>query len=73
MTRKPRALAEKRGVRFDYHFMSPSGAQLAAIGKLLERKAIVPVVDKVFPLAQAREAMAYAEAGHVVGKVIITP
>jgi len=73
MTRKARALAEQRGVRFDYHFMSPSGAQLAAIGHLLEKKVIVPVVDKVFPLDQAREAMAYAEAGHAVGKVVITP
>lgn len=73
MTRKPRALAARRGVRFDYHFMSPSGAQLAAIGHLLEKKAIIPVIDRVFPLDQAREAMAYAEAGHVVGKVVITP
>ena len=73
MTRKPRVLAARRGVRFDYHFMSPSGAQLAAIGHLLEQKAIVPVVDKVFPLDQAREAMAYVEAGHATGKVIITP
>ncbi len=73
LTRKPRALAAKRNVRFDYHFMSPSGMQLAAIAKLLEQKIIVPVVDKVFPLDQAREALAYAEAGHAVGKVIITP
>lgn len=73
LTRKPRALAAKRNVRFDYHFMSPSGMQLAAIAKLLEQKIIVPVVDKVFPLDQAREAFAYAEAGHAVGKVIITP
>jgi alcohol dehydrogenase len=73
MTRKPRALAARRGVRFEYHFMAPSGAQLAAIGHLLEKKAIIPVVDKVFLLDQAREAFAYAEVGHAVGKVIITP
>jgi len=73
MTRKPRALAAKRGVRFDYHFMSPSGMQLAAIAALLESRIIVPIVDKVFSLDAARDAFAYAEAGHVVGKVIIVP
>ncbi len=73
MNRKPMALARARGVKFDYHFMSPSGQQLAAVAKLLEDRKILPVVDKVFRLDQAREAVAYAEAGHSVGKVIITP
>ncbi len=73
MNRKPMALAKARGVKYDYHFMTPSGQQLAAIAKLLEDRKIVPVVDKVFRLDQAREAFAYAEAGRTVGKVIITP
>jgi alcohol dehydrogenase len=73
LTRKPRARAVQRGVKFDYHFMSPSGQQLAAIARLLEDRRIVPVIDKVFPLDQAREAFARAEAGHAVGKVIVTP
>lgn len=73
MNRKPMALAKARGVKYDYHFMTPSGQQLAAIAKLLEDRKILPVVDKVFRLDQAREAFAYAEAGRTVGKVIITP
>ena len=73
LTSKARRRAATRGVKFDYHFMSPSGAQLGAIGALLEEKRIVPVVDKVFSLDQAREAFEYAEAGHAVGKVVITP
>ncbi len=73
LNRKNTAAANTRGVKFDYHFMSPSGAQLAAIAKLLEDKTIVPVIDRVFPLDEAREAVAYAETGHAVGKVIIAP
>ena len=34
MNRKYSALAKSRGVKYDYHFMSPSGQQLAAIAKL---------------------------------------
>jgi alcohol dehydrogenase len=70
---KSSRLARARGVRFEYLFMQASGAQLTAIAALLKSKAIVPVVDKVFTLDQAREALAYSEAGHAAGKVIIQP
>ena len=30
-----------------------------------------PVIDKVFPLEQVREALAYSEAGHATGKVVV--
>lgn len=73
LTYKVRTRAAAHGVRFDYHFMSPSGAQLAAIAALLAEKRIVPVVDKVFPFDRAHDAFAYAEAGHAAGKIIITP
>jgi alcohol dehydrogenase len=69
--RKSTALAKARGIKFDYHFMSPSGAQLAAIAHLCESKVLEPVVDKVFALDDAVKAVAYAEAGHAVGKVVI--
>jgi alcohol dehydrogenase len=73
LNRKYTSLAKSRSVKYDYHFMSPSGQQLAAIAKLLEDRKIVPVVDQVYRLDQAREAFAHAEAGRTVGKVIITP
>jgi alcohol dehydrogenase len=69
--RKSTALAKARGIKFDYHFMSPSGAQLGAIAKLCESKTLVPLVDKVFSLDDAVKAVAYAEEGHAVGKVVI--
>jgi alcohol dehydrogenase len=71
--RKFHAVVCTRGVMYDYYLMSPSGTQLAAIAKLIENKAIVPVVDKVFSLDDTEAAFAYAEAGHATGKVIITP
>jgi alcohol dehydrogenase len=73
MNRKESALAKSRGVHYDYHFMSPSGQQLAAIAKLLEDGKIVPVVEQVYRLDQAREAFAHAEGGHAVGKIVIVP
>ena len=46
---------EKRGVHFEYLFMRPDGAQLAAIAKLLASGAIEPVIDKVFPSSRRRK------------------
>ena len=66
-------LAKARNVRFKFFLMQASGAQLSAIATLLKSKTIVPVIDRIFPLDQTREALAYSEAGHAVGKVIIQP
>lgn len=71
MNRKQRALAHASGTRFEYLFMHPSGEQLTQIATLLESGQIKPVIDKVFPLAQTGAALAYCEAGHVTGKVVI--
>jgi NADPH:quinone reductase-like Zn-dependent oxidoreductase len=49
--------------RDDLLFMS----DLAADGKL------TPVVDRTYPLRDAAEAVAYLEAGHARGKVVVTP
>ena len=40
------------------------------ITRLVEARAIAPVIDRTFPLAQVREALAYSEAGRATGKVI---
>jgi alcohol dehydrogenase len=69
--RRTTRLARERGVRFEYLFMSPSGEQLSKIAELVERAVIRPVVDRVFPLADANEALAYSESGRATGKVIV--
>jgi NADPH:quinone reductase-like Zn-dependent oxidoreductase len=49
----------------------PDGRQLAEIGQLLEAGRIRPVIDKVFPFDQAKEALAYLEKGRAKGKVVV--
>jgi len=73
MNRRQFALAQRHSVRYEYLFMRPSGEQLSEIATLLDSGKIVPVIDRVFPLAQARDAFAYSESGRAVGKIIITP
>jgi NADPH:quinone reductase-like Zn-dependent oxidoreductase len=63
--------ARRRGARYRYLFMRPDGAQLAHLAALYDAGTLEPVVDRVFPLAGAREAFAYLETGHARGKVVV--
>jgi NADPH:quinone reductase-like Zn-dependent oxidoreductase len=63
--------AKKRDVEYSFLFVHPDGRQLAEIGKLLEMEHIVPVIDKVFPFDQTKEALAYLEQGRAKGKVVV--
>ena len=71
MSRKIMRLAKKRHVAYSFLFAPPDGDQLAQIGKLLETQRIRPVIDKVFPFAQAKEALEYLAQGHARGKVVV--
>jgi NADPH:quinone reductase-like Zn-dependent oxidoreductase len=70
MSRKIMRLAKKRDVAYSFLFARPDGAQLAEIGKLLEAERIRPVIDKVFPFEQAKEALDYLAQGHSKGKIV---
>ena len=63
LSRKIIRHARKRGVEYSFLFVHPDGSQLAEIGKLLEAGSIRPVIDKVFPFDQAKEALAHLEKG----------
>jgi NADPH:quinone reductase-like Zn-dependent oxidoreductase len=63
--------AKKRGIEYSFLFMHPDGSQLAEIGELLEAGSIRPVIDKIFPFDQAKEALAYLEKGRAKGKVVV--
>ena len=63
--------AKKRGVEYSFLFVHPDGGQLTEIAKLLDAGTIRPVIDKVFPFNQAKEALAYLERGHAKGKVVV--
>lgn len=71
MSRKILRLAKKRDVRYSFLFVHPDGDQLTQIGGIIEAGHIRPVIDKVFPFDQAREALAYLEAGRAKGKVVV--
>jgi NADPH:quinone reductase-like Zn-dependent oxidoreductase len=65
------AAARARGARYEYLFMHADGEQLRQIAQLVEAGVIRPVIDKVFPLSEVREALAYSESGRATGKVVI--
>ncbi len=71
MSRKIVRLARKRDVSYLFHFVRPDGAQLNEIGHLLEAEHIRPVIDKVFPFEQAKEALDYLAQGRSRGKVVV--
>ena len=64
-------LSKNKGVDYNFVFVTPSGAQLDEIRKLIEDGKINPVIDKVFPFDQAKEAMAYIAQGRTKGKVVL--
>ncbi|MGH9771569.1 MAG: zinc-binding dehydrogenase, partial [Candidatus Acidiferrales bacterium] len=71
LSRKVHRLARKRGAEYSFLLMNPDGSQLAEIGELLDQASIRPVIDRVFPFDQAKEALAYLETGRAKGKVVV--
>jgi alcohol dehydrogenase len=49
-----------------------NAADMEWVKTQIETNRIRIVIDKVFPLDQAREALAYSESGKVKGKIVIT-
>jgi len=71
MSRKIMRLARKRQVDYSFLFLRPDGDQLAEIGELLKTQRIRPVIEKVFPFEQAKDALAYLAQGRAKGKVVV--
>jgi len=71
LSRKVHRLARARDVAYSFLLVHPDGAQLAAIGALLETGTIRPVIDQVFPFDRAKEALAYLERGRAKGKIVV--
>ncbi|MDQ1702702.1 MAG: hypothetical protein QOF57_1954, partial [Frankiaceae bacterium] len=46
---------------------------LERLAVLLEAGSVVPAIERTFPLDQAPDAMRHLAAGHVRGKLVITP
>ncbi|WP_137818342.1 NADP-dependent oxidoreductase [Pseudomonas sp. 2FG] len=71
MSRKIMRLARKREVAYSFLFVHPDGDQLTEIGELLKAERIQPVIDKVFPFEQAKDALVYLAQGRSKGKVVV--
>jgi len=71
MSRKIIRLAQQRQLSYSFLFVRPDGGQLSEIGHLLAAEQIKPVIDKVFPFEQAKEALEYLALGRAKGKVVI--
>jgi NADPH:quinone reductase-like Zn-dependent oxidoreductase len=67
-----RAKAKRRQAHYSFLFMKANGGQLTEITSLIDAGIIRPVVDRVFPFASIKEAMAYVEAGRAKGKVVVS-
>jgi NADPH:quinone reductase-like Zn-dependent oxidoreductase len=66
------AKAKRGQVHYSFLFMRANGGQLTEIASLIDAGIIRPVVDRVFPFASIKEAMAYVEAGRAKGKVVVS-
>lgn len=71
MSLPARTRARRAGCRYRFLIMHASGEQLTRISRLVEEGHIRPVIDRVFPFEDVDRAIAYAEAGHATGKVIV--
>ena len=63
--------AKQREASYSFLFVHPDGQQLAKIGAHLAASRLHPVVDRVFPFAQAKDGLAYLEQGRAKGKVVV--
>ena len=66
-----RLRALSHGAHYRYMFMHASGTDLTYLSSLIDAGKLEVVVDRIFPFAEAKEAMAYLEAGHAKGKVVL--
>lgn len=66
-----RKKAKRRGVSYAFVFMRAEGDQLGRITSLIESGVVRPTLDRVFPLGETAEALAYVAQGRAKGKVVV--
>ena len=63
--------AAAHGVRCAHVFVQPSHEQLHEIARLVDAGKVKPIIEKVFPLWDARAAHELSATGHVRGKIVL--
>ena len=69
---KANQAARRHKARYRYWFMIPNGEQLRHLTTLVDQGVLRPHVARVFPFAETKEAVAYAESGKASGKVVVS-
>jgi NADPH:quinone reductase-like Zn-dependent oxidoreductase len=64
-------LARQHQARAGYVFVTPNGARLEDVAKLVDAGRLRVVLDKEFPLAQVADAHALSQSGRARGKIIL--
>lgn len=64
-------LMEEYGVRAVYQFTQVTGERLSKLAGLVDDGSVKARIDKIFPLSQAGEALAYLQQDHPKGKVVL--
>ncbi len=63
--------AAQQGVRCAHTFVQANAEQLSEIAKLVDSGKVKPIIEKVFPLAEARAAQESNASGHTRGKLVL--
>ncbi|CAM2954898.1 alpha/beta fold hydrolase [Actinomyces slackii] len=72
MSARLRRRAARLGVRYRFLFIEPDGAALTTLAGLVDEGVLKPVVDRVLPFAQTRQALQQVLAGGARGKVLVS-
>jgi NADPH:quinone reductase-like Zn-dependent oxidoreductase len=67
----PAEVTKGHDVRFAWFVVQPNREQLIQIGSLIDAGKLRPIIDAVFPLAQARQAYEQGTKGHTRGKIVL--
>ena len=70
-TEPPRERAAAAGISAHYFVVAPNREQLVELARLVDRGDLRPVVDEVFPLADARTAFERSLGDHRPGKIVL--
>jgi alcohol dehydrogenase len=67
-----RRAAARAGVRFEYLFMRPDGAELAELAAWVDDGRLRPLIHRTYPLDEIHAAFAELERGRARGKIVVT-
>ena len=64
-------LISGKDASYKFIFMHPNGAHLGAIKLMVEDEKIKPIIDKVYPFSESKEAFTHLATGRAKGKIVI--